>query len=493
MIKTRNLTLSEILKNNWIIIYLILYFPVCYFVYGHAKLFDDNYIYLQYAKHFIENKELSFNLGEKSYAFTSPLWLIFFAALYPFLSPELIPFLLSTFFSILTILICFYFLRNIFKNKLTLFLAILVVSFDPNFLKHAFNGMETSFTYFLSYLILLGIVYSGKIKNNYLIGSIFGIFLLVRPESIILFCLTLIYLILSRKLKLKSIFQIIFSLLIIILPWLVFTWFYFGKLLPDTFGAKGGDYKPGLNLLNNLGYSVKIFSGNYLPAFILILYFVKKIPGFIKLDKLKYFYTCFTLIAYTIFYSLVFSNESVYARYLCLIFPFFIIAFISFISNSLEDLKKFHIVLASIFVLFLSTAFLISRADKVMVENIKKMEGEIIEWVKINTDKDSYITRSRIGEIGFKTQRRIFDPVGLINRDIAGYNQTGRLVDYILLKKPNYLIEMSDETISSLSKRVPLRLVKEFTYDQRFLLRQKLFGPEHQNRVLKIYKVDWHY
>ena len=38
---------------------------------------DDTYIYLQYARNFINGDGMSFNAGDPSYGFTSPLWLMF--------------------------------------------------------------------------------------------------------------------------------------------------------------------------------------------------------------------------------------------------------------------------------------------------------------------------------------------------------------------------------------------------------------------------------
>jgi len=407
------------------------------------------------------------------------------------MSPELIPVLLSTIFSILTIILCYYFLNDSFKNKLTLFISLLIISFDPNFLKHAFNGMETSFTYFLSYLILLGIIYSGKIKNNYFMGAIFGIFLLVRPESGLLSILTIIYLLFSRKIGLKGVIQILVSGLIIVLPWIIFTYLYMGKLLPDTFGAKGGDYTLGLNLFKNLISIARIFAGNYFPIFILALIFITKTPKFFKKEELKNMIIFLVVGMYILFYSVIFNNDIIYARYLCVIFPFFIMSFISFAEFSLPDVRKLNIALASVFMILLITGFTISRMDKVMVGNYSRTEKEIINWVNNNTSKDSYITRARIGEIGFKTQRRIFDLMGLINRDIAGYYNSNKITDYYLLKKPDYLIGVDDNIVESLKPFAQVNLLKEYKMDYRYLLRQKLSGSESRYDTIKVYKVDW--
>jgi len=99
---------------------------------------------------------------------------------------------------------------------------------------------------------------------------------LVRPESIIFSFLTLLYLLVSRKINIKGIIRAAVSGIIIVLPWVIFTFLYFGKILPDTFGAKGGDYHSGLNLTHNLLNSAFIIGGNYFPIFILMALNFKK-------------------------------------------------------------------------------------------------------------------------------------------------------------------------------------------------------------------------
>src|ERR1035437_8701915 len=109
---SKNIGPIAVFRKYWIVFFLIIYIPISYLIYGHAKLFDDNYINLQYAKHFIEHGELSFNAGQKSYAFTSPLWQILYVLAYCFIRSEYIAPVLSLTFAILTILFCYYLLKD---------------------------------------------------------------------------------------------------------------------------------------------------------------------------------------------------------------------------------------------------------------------------------------------------------------------------------------------------------------------------------------------
>lgn len=477
-------------ERYWIYLYIALYLPLAYLIYGHAQLVDDNYIYLQYARHFIEHGELSFNLGEKSYAFTSPLWQIIYIIAYYFVQSAYIAPFLSLSFAVATILFCFFSLKNLFKEKLLILPVIIIISFDPIFIKHIFNGMETTFASLFSYLILLGVIITGKFKKEFSLGLIFGLFILVRPESLILSFLTLLYFLLSGKLKLKGLIKITVSALIVCLPWFLFAYFYFGKILPDTFGAKGGDYPLGASFIKNLFDVFKIFGGNYIALLIISLFSINRFVSFYKSDKLKYFLLFLIVVSYVLFYSLVISNETIYARYLFIPATVIILFFILFIKEisvppSSPKIKYF----LAAFLLIITSVFY-SRLDKHLLENSKATQSSIIQWVIENTPQNSYISYGVIGELGYKTQRRIFDTQGLINRDISSYYTSGRIAEYFHMKKPDYLIEAQEKRVNELHQYANIELKKEFVLDPRFLLRHVLSSRSSID-TLRIYKLIW--
>lgn len=485
---------NKFLRKYGVLLFLILVMPVFWFFFGHAKLFDDNYIYLQYAKHFWELNELSFNAGEISYAFTSPLWQIFYILLYPVLSFDTIPVFLSTIFSVSTIIFCWYVLRDIFKQISSFLFAMLIISLDPIFMKHAFNGMETSCAGFLAYVVILGIVFSEKIRNNYFIGIIFGVFLLIRPESAVLALLTILYLFLNDDKTLKDIGIMLLTNIVVILPWIIFAQIYFGKIIPDTYGAKGGDYPFGNLFSRNFFDAVKVLGGNYLPLFLLALFQIRKVIAFIKTNLLLNRYFLSVVVFYVFAYSVIISHETFYARYMVLFTPALLLFLISFFIFTLGTKRKFLISMSAIMMLTLIIAFIFSRFDKEIVESGHVTEAEVTSWIMSHTKKDSYIYRDRIGYIGFKTQRRIFDPIGLINRDIAVYYQSNKIIDYYKMMNPDYFVYSSEVLISNLKQEASFELKKEFLVKRRWLLRDMLtFNNSELPGIdtLRIYKATW--
>jgi hypothetical protein len=233
-----------------------------------------------------------------------------------------------------------------------------------------------------------------------------------------------------------------------------------------------------------------IFGGNYIALFILSLFSINRFVSFFKSDKLKYCQFFLIVVSYVLFYSLVISNETVYARYLCIPAPviiLFFIFYIKYISIPLSSSKIKYFLAA--FLLIITSVFY-SRFDKQLLENAKAIQSNIILWVIENTPQNSFISYGAIGELGYKTQRRIFDPQGLLNRGISSYNVSGRIVDYYRLKKPNYLIGVPETTVNKLRQYADIELKKEFVRDSRYLLRQ-VISSRSSTDTLRIYKLIW--
>jgi len=169
------------------------FFLLNYFINGFFVLGDDTYIYLQYARNYIEHGQFAFNKGEISYGYTSPLWLWLIIATIKFSHEYLSsPGFLTMLFSFLTILL---WIRIIYLQKWSraaFVFGILVIVFEPNLGKHAFLGMEAILSFFLSTYILYLIL--NKQPNYIAFGIVFGLSVLVRPESALIGVIILLYL-----------------------------------------------------------------------------------------------------------------------------------------------------------------------------------------------------------------------------------------------------------------------------------------------------------
>jgi len=472
----------------FVVIAVILFVVLSYLLFGYFQLGDDIFIYLQYAKHILNNGEVSFNLGDPTYGFTGPVWLGLILLLSIIFGFSInIPTILSFAFAVLTIIIWARILKkfNLIPSIYSLLLVIILV--DPNLLKHTYLGMEATLSYFLSSLTIWLLLFEKSKCRIHFLGIIMGLYGLVRPESILLAIVFFIYFLTDRE-SLENISKYIFTGLMIVVPWLIFSLLYFEQLLPNTFYAKGAAYAIGSNFLKNIYDSAIIFSGSYLPIIILIgICFI-----FFGANKSFEKFNIFSLLIiaiYILFYSLTINHEFVYARYYSIVFPFISYLFINLITkiNFLKQRSLIAILSLIIVVQFSFSVFYSVNAKKLYIAS-EHVEDEVIEWINDNTYKDQKIVRARIGKIGFKTDRIIVDPIGLINPEIINYYKKENISEYYGSVRPDYVITSElDHTIFKESK-----LVKRFVYPSNFLVRQLFFSSE-QNKVdtLKINKIYW--
>jgi len=485
-----NLTLKKILV---IILSFLTFFIASTYLYGFLKLGDDTYIYLQYARNILTRGEIAFNVGEKSYGFTSPLWLGIIIALEFFIKNlQLIPQILSMIFSLLTIFCWYFIIRSIFKKErlITISLLLIVLSLDPNLLKHSYLGMEAPLSLLLSSILVFIIInYTGS-RDNIKIALIFGIYLLVRPESILLLMITLFWLTLFRDLDNRSAFRILITVLIIVLPWLIFSQYYFGSMVPNTFNAKGFNYTFGGRFFINFFDSLKIIGGNYLFIFIITVFAFPLLrrTNYFKINRDIILLIFSLIITPILFYSIGLSREFVYARYYSMIFPFISL----FLLLLLYEIKlynsklNFSIIFSLFYLIIIS--LIMSPITKDSYLDGENVENKIVKWVEKNTDREDIIVRGRIGKIGFLSGRKILDPMGIINPDLFMYHNENELAAFYEIHKPTYVIGSFDLKLFGKSKNI--ELVTEFQRNYSGLPRHLIMNKKY-GAIIPIYKITW--
>ncbi|MHB8336401.1 MAG: hypothetical protein ACYC6P_11405 [Ignavibacteriaceae bacterium] len=486
----------KLIKNNQFLLFILLavFIALSYYEYGQFKLVDDTYIYLQYTRNIIQHNQIAFNLGEKSYAFTSPLWL-FLIVLGSLVSGNtvVVPEILSVLFSCLTITVWWYFLRKYSLSYLLFLIFMLYIVLDPNLLKHSHMGMEASLSYFLS-SVLIFFVFGGTPKKKLLlIGMIVGLFILVRPESILLSLILIVWLYKKENFGIKDITKVFSYSLIVNIPWIIFSLLYFHQLLPSTFGVKGASYPLGLKFFQNLKVGIEILIGNYFIPLIIIISLSLKYKDVRKISEI----TFSVIIVYIFFYSIFISNEFVYARYFCIIFP--LLNFNLFtVSRKINFTQRPNVRWAFLFLsIILIQSLIISSINNRLFKFEENSEKEIIKWVNANTPFNSVIVRGRIGEIGFLTKRKILDPVGLINPEITKYYLSKRINDFYIEKKPDYIIGSNfHQIISVLNNKAKITILGEYKSSINLLrdyIKAKLF-PNKKSLYYyqKIYHLEWY-
>lgn len=476
------------LKYGIPIIAISAFIILAFFLFHEYKLGDDTYIYLQYAKHIMHNGEISFNLGERSYGFTSPLWLGLITLLSSIInSPLVVPELLSLLFSVLTVIVWYFILLNLQLDLKKIIVGLVIIILDPNLLKHSFLGMEASISYFLSSLqIVLLLKYIKSFKPLFLFSVVSGIYFLIRPESVLISIIFFIFLLTEKKLILSDLFVVLIISSIIVLPWHLFAYNYFGSLFPNTFGAKGGSYFWGEKFLVHLSDSVIIFLGNYfIYLFIALLFLINKRKK-IKIELANNLYMVFIgiVVLLTIFYSFALNREIVYARYYCMVFPFINYIFFNFLFKT--ERQSYYIITIITLLAISTTQSILSQ--RTFVEN-ENSEFIPINWINKNANPDDVIVRGRIGKIGYLTGRKILDPVGLINPEIIAYYRNNNISQYYLKYKPKYFIGDSTQLKTVINKNAKSKIVASIEHKSPGLIRD--FILTNGSHYESIYELDW--
>ena len=207
---------------------------------------DDTYIHLTHIRNLAETGTLSFNPGELSTGTSSPLWVVVLTPFYwlgldPYwtvLTVSLLLFVLTSYLTIVTT-------RSIamrlgFTSREVLFassLAGVLLVLNGNMYWLALSGMETLL--FLS-LGLSGVIGYQRWGFGYRTGIVCGLLYLTHPSGVAL-PVTLVFLEIANKRQLTWLRGAI-SMAVIISPYLLFSAYVNGDVLPTTGKGKALTY-----------------------------------------------------------------------------------------------------------------------------------------------------------------------------------------------------------------------------------------------------------
>ncbi len=213
---------------------------------------DDAFITFRYVKNVIGGHGFVYNPGEHIEGYTHFLWLILLsAANIVGIDPVTASMWLGIFSyaGILTILILItkkeYALENSVKYYLPLAAMLLALNYDMAV--WASGGLETAFYTLLILLAFFTWFYSPYSENRRLLltGFILTLCTLTRPDgAVFIFCATVLLIGWGLKEKqtaasiIKKITLLILPSLTIGIPYLLWKYFYYGNVLPNTFYTK---------------------------------------------------------------------------------------------------------------------------------------------------------------------------------------------------------------------------------------------------------------
>jgi len=215
---------------------------------------DDTFIHLRYAQHLLTRGEFSFNPGVSTYGATSPLWIVGLVALLKLgLAPLTAAWMLGLLAGVLTLLLFDAVLARMRWPSWWKAVLLILAASDAWFVRWTWSGMETPLATALLLVLLLPLMARRYLAvdtvpwQRYLAwGGSAALAGLVRPEFILLAPLALPWLLWYEQRVLpdrpigwpRLVLTALAGWLVVLGPWLLFSYRVFGRLLPGTASAK---------------------------------------------------------------------------------------------------------------------------------------------------------------------------------------------------------------------------------------------------------------
>lgn len=425
---------------------------------------DDVYIHFQFSRNLTQGNNFSFNPGEPTPGSTSPAWTILLSIFFLIIKNHLlIAKTLSALFYIFSVFVTYLLGKEILASRKTAFLAAVFTLLTGRLGWAALSGMEITLFTFLLTVFVYGYV---KLLSKPKLGLVLGIASTVRPEGYIIFVFFLIIELFQWK-KLKenrlAILQAIGVYLLIIIPYLAFSWATTGSILPNTFQAQS---IVATNLLLRLKSAVLyLLRYGYLcltdnPVTTIGIPF--GLLALVKTKDTRKFFIALLLLGFPLIASITAPNLRHHGRYIIPFIPLYTITGLYGIQKiiSIRKIKlshrnvNIHIGSKTLFIFTSITLIYLLRMLMIWamtfgwnVKNINDMHVTIGNWVKENTSPSDVIALNDIGAITYISQREIIDTVGLVSPDIlevtkgkSKEEKQDAIWHFLLDKEPDYLI-----------------------------------------------------
>ena len=439
--------MNDDLWNKRLVMFLLPLLVLVFYVtasshFGYSP--DDTYIYLQFAKNFIHGQGISFNAGESTYGFTSPLWMfiiVFFSksGLDLFVTAKVLDLCLASGALIVFYLLAYEVIRDIFVALL----ATIAFSLNVWFIRWAGTGMETSLSVLLVLLTLLFCL-----RNEYLLSIIFSAMLtLVRPESCLLagFIFYDIYINSNNKRRAVNFVVSMGSIFVaFLLPWLVYAYRTLGTIVPNTVRAKSGmifDLQDTVielwNIVTILAASDGIAIVVLVVSTVILFNFFRKNDDVGKNAEEKFFVVRQSVagIGWIVVLPLLYSfmHVHVVSRYLLLIIPLISIFAFAFVFRILLQSKYNRLAYAGVVLLAGLSIFqnqtvyhmVVKPGIEAFEEGVQSCLIPIGVWLKDHTEADDVVMAQDIGVIGYYSERKICDVGGLASPQMISFIHQG--------------------------------------------------------------------
>jgi hypothetical protein len=405
------------------IVYLLLVTIIIYLLFSHWA-YDDPFITYRYAQNLAQGDGFVYNPGQRVLSTTTPLFAILLALLTNIWSdiPHLANLIGS--FSIALGGLFLWDLGQSWKTPIVGWTSLLLYPTFPLLLSTI--GSETPL-----YLALCLGSFAFYARRQLTYVAIFSaLAILTRPDAVLVpILLGIDYLFRERR---SFPWRAIFLFLLIILPWFVFAWVYFGSPLPATLATK--QQQGAMTISQRFAPGLFTVTKGYASHWLYRLEAVLALGGIFWMFWRKQRWIL--MLSWTALYFFAYSILGVtrYFWYYAPLVPGFIILvglgitlIYEILLTALHRIKINHkkaATFANILVIFLLMILFLSQGQSVWrfrqaPDDRITIYRAVGEWLEANTHSNASVGALEVGIIGYYAQRYMVDFAGLIQPDVA--------------------------------------------------------------------------
>ncbi|MBI4825650.1 MAG: glycosyltransferase family 39 protein [Nitrospirae bacterium] len=231
--------LDEIILGNVYLILLAVGIILC-FIHLHAgpQPGDDAFITYRYVRNIVSGQGVVYNSGERVMGTTTPLYVLTLSLFSFLLRIDNLPWLsiiINTFFNLVAVFFLWQICARYLENRVLALFSVLLYVLNPSIMTYSSGGMETP----LYILTAMAALYFSCAELWLLAGLSAGLHFLTRPDGVILVFASFVYICVKAP---SVAWKYMMVLTGIVLPWLLFSGYYFGSFVPHSVLAKAKVY-----------------------------------------------------------------------------------------------------------------------------------------------------------------------------------------------------------------------------------------------------------
>ena len=419
---------------------------------------DDTFIHLRYAENLLHRGEFAFNPGEHSYGATSPLWIFGLALLLALGTPAMAaPFVLGALSGLLAVIIAWDLTGRLGLGGRWRAVVMLLIACDAWFLRWSFSGMETPLATALLLALLAPLLRDGGLAagdrpRHVAWGVAAGLAALVRPEYMLVVPPAWLWLAWAAdrghrwRVRIPDALAAAAGWLLVVGPWLAFAWWSFGRITPGTAAAKSAavSLAPGV-VIPYLVQAAQVPAATqgllWLGALIIAVLAWRAWRGPAGKDR-RPDRREIALVGVAVTWSVLlmggYAVKQVWiiSRYICPLSPVLILAAVVIVRRVLCVLgagnPRGRTLAVSVLAVCAAATLLVNGwifTRQVMPHarlfplGVRECYLGMGEWLRGNTPPDAVIAALDIGAVGYASERRVLDLMGLVSPEVLAVGQ----------------------------------------------------------------------